>query len=74
MLSHADLVALVERHIAEARISPSAFGRAVANDPHLVRQLRQGRRPRMDTVERILAAVAPASDAGSAPASQTEAA
>jgi hypothetical protein len=57
MTSPPDLAARVRHHLAQTKESPSAFGRRVANDPHLVRQLDAGREPRRRTVERIEAAL-----------------
>ena len=45
----------IERHLRRSGLKATAFGRAVMNDPAFVRQLRNGREPRPETVERISA-------------------
>jgi hypothetical protein len=57
MSTPTDLAARVRHHLTLTKESPSGFGRRVANDPHLVRQLESGREPRRRTVERIEAAL-----------------
>ncbi len=57
MLTQADLVKAVDRHLSQARITPTAFGRKVARDPNLVFDLREGRSPQMRLVERIMAEI-----------------
>jgi 2,4-dienoyl-CoA reductase-like NADH-dependent reductase (Old Yellow Enzyme family) len=63
MLTPEDLCERIERHLAETGTKPSAFGRQVANDPHLVRDLKEGREPRRKTVERIMAALSEPAEA-----------
>jgi 2,4-dienoyl-CoA reductase-like NADH-dependent reductase (Old Yellow Enzyme family) len=57
MLTHANLVDAVNRHLEQERISPTAFGRKVARDPNLVFDLRGGRSPQLRLIERILAEI-----------------
>jgi len=46
-------LAELEQFLAETRIPPTRFGRLVVNDMNFVRQVRQGRSPRLDTVELV---------------------
>lgn len=43
MIEPIDLVAAVNAHLEKTGEAPSAFGRRVAKDPQLVRDLRRGR-------------------------------
>jgi hypothetical protein len=45
----------IEAHLRRTGIKPTAFGRAVANDPRLVFDLRHGREPGPRMVARISA-------------------
>jgi len=47
----------VERYIAARQITPTRFGKDFAGDPLFVFQLREGREPRTETRQRILAAL-----------------
>jgi hypothetical protein len=57
MMTQADLIRAVDRHLEQERISPTAFGRKVARDPNLVFDLRGGRSPQLRLVERIMAEI-----------------
>lgn len=48
-----DLLRRIERYLSRTGAKPTVFGRAVMNDPAFVRQLRNGREPRPETVERV---------------------
>lgn len=43
----------IERHLKEAHISATRFGRRAVGDPRFVLDLRMGRRPRRRTLERV---------------------
>jgi homoserine dehydrogenase len=43
----------VDAYIAEAKLTPTAFGRVAINDPNFVFNLRTGREPRRDTIARV---------------------
>lgn len=62
MITQQQLVDRIEAHLKATGTRESAFGRALANDPHLVRQLRNGRSPRLSLVEKIIAATEPQRD------------
>jgi len=62
----------VERHIEATGISPTKFGRVFASDPLFVFQLREGREPRSDTRQRVLAAIQSSEDASRRPAPKHE--
>lgn len=47
------LLSEVEAFLTSARIAPSAFGAQAVGDPNLVRNLRAGREPRFDTIQRV---------------------
>lgn len=47
----------VEDFIETSGITPTRFGVAYANDPRFVFMLREGREPRTETRQRILAAM-----------------
>lgn len=49
--------AKVESFIAEQAMTPTQFGKQFAGDPLFVFQLRDGREPRTQTRQRILAAM-----------------
>lgn len=48
-----DLLRGIERYLRRSGVSASAFGRAVMKDPAFVRQLRNGRELRPETIARI---------------------
>ncbi|MBX9796911.1 hypothetical protein [Sphingomonas sp.] len=52
------LLRKVEKFLRRTGMPPTSFGRAVVNDPRLVRDLRLGREPRAATVARIEAFIA----------------
>jgi 2,4-dienoyl-CoA reductase-like NADH-dependent reductase (Old Yellow Enzyme family) len=52
------LLAEVERFLAEHQMSPVTFGRSALNDPHFVRQLRNGRRVWPETESKVRAFMA----------------
>lgn len=52
------LLHLIEAHMRSRRLTPSRFGRESVNDPRLVRDLREGRRPGRKIVARIEAYIA----------------
>ena len=56
MLTHDVLLQRIDRHLAASGETPTRFGRRVARDGNLVRQLRAGRSPRLCLVEDILRA------------------
>lgn len=47
----------VERHLHQSGEKWTQFGRRVARDPRLVRDLRNGREPRAKLTQRILEAI-----------------
>lgn len=49
-----ELLEQVESYLAKSRMPPSTFGRAVVGDPRFVDDLREGRRPRRKTAQRVL--------------------
>lgn len=49
-----EILEQIEAYLAATKVSPSTFGRRAAGDPRLVFDLKQGRRPRKGTAERIL--------------------
>ena len=53
MLSHEDLLARIDAHLAATGETPSAFGKRVAKDGNLVADLRNGRSPTMRLAARI---------------------
>jgi hypothetical protein len=56
MLTHAQLIDRIERHLDETGESATAFGRRIANDGNLLSDLRAGRSPRLRLVEAIVRA------------------
>jgi len=54
------LLTLVERHLRQAAVAPSRFGREVAGDPRFVFDLRRGREPRPATAARVRAFISKA--------------
>lgn len=48
-----EILEQIEAYLAATKVSPSTFGRRAAGDPRLVFDLKQGRRPRKGTEERI---------------------
>jgi hypothetical protein len=57
MIEPIDLVALVDAHLSQTGEAPTAFGRRVANDPQLVRDLRQNRSVGTILANKIIAAI-----------------
>lgn len=54
----------VEKFITDREMTPTQFGKQFAGDPLFVFQLRDGREPRSQTRQRIIAAMeAPSSEA-----------
>jgi len=45
----------IEKYLRESDMAPTRFGRSVVGDPRFVFDLRRGRDPRPQTVERVLA-------------------
>ena len=43
----------IDEYLGEAGMPPTTFGRLVARDPRLVRDLRRGRRPRPPMMARL---------------------
>ena len=60
------LLSRIERHLKRTGLKPTAFGRAVMNDPGFVRQLRNGREPGLKTERRVLAAIRESERSGKA--------
>lgn len=52
-MAAANLLRAIETGLARAGMTPSRFGREVANDPRLVFDLRRGRQLRTDTESRV---------------------
>lgn len=48
----------INRFLNEMEMAPTRFGRLAVNDPRFVHDLRNGREPRPETVERIEAFIA----------------
>ena len=59
MMTQAQLIEAIERHLAATGESVTAFGKRVANDSCLVPDLKAGRSPRLRLVEAILEAITP---------------
>lgn len=53
----AQLLRSIEQYCADRGVAPSMFGRAAVNDPRLVEDLRSGRQPRQETVDRIVSLI-----------------
>lgn len=49
-----ELLEQVESYLARTKVPPSTFGRRVVGDPRFVDDLREGRRPRRKTAQRVL--------------------
>lgn len=49
------LLRVIECHLARTQTPPSRFGREALGDPHLVRDLRNGRQLRPKTMARLCA-------------------
>ncbi len=47
----------VEKFIADRKMKPTKFGKDIVGDPRFVFDLRNGREPRTDTRQRVLAAI-----------------
>jgi len=43
----------VDQHLERARIAPSTFGMEAAGDPNFVFDLRRGRQPRPEIIDRV---------------------
>ena len=54
VLTSAEFIDLINFFLIRHEISPSAFGRILFNDPTWVFQLREGRKPNLDTVNKII--------------------
>lgn len=50
-----DLITEIETFCAAAGISPTAFGRLAMADPSFVGDLRRGRRPQLESIDRARA-------------------
>lgn len=48
-----ELLEQIEAYLAQTRTSPSTFGRHVVADPRFVQDLRDGRRPRRKTCQKV---------------------
>jgi uncharacterized protein YcgL (UPF0745 family) len=46
---------LIDRYLRSSKTSPSRLGRDAVGDPNFVMSLRDGRRPRQATVDRVVA-------------------
>jgi 2,4-dienoyl-CoA reductase-like NADH-dependent reductase (Old Yellow Enzyme family) len=53
MITSRSFLREIEDFLKRTGMNATAFGRAVANDPSLVGELRRGRSPRLDLVERV---------------------
>lgn len=53
-----ELLDQVESYLAITKMPPSTFGRTVVGDPRFVDDLREGRRPRLQTLQRVHAYMA----------------
>ena len=53
----------VEKFLRHRRVPPTRFGRDAVGDPRFVFDLRRGREPRPQTVERVRAYLDPCNDA-----------
>lgn len=49
------LLTRIERYLKAQRLPPTRFGRDAVGDPSFVFNLRDGREPRLRTVERVVA-------------------
>ena len=56
-MTDADLLARIERYLAETGESEWAFGKATANDGKLVRRLRNGKSVTLVTANKIIARI-----------------
>jgi hypothetical protein len=45
----------IDRYLSNSKSSPSRLGRDAVGDPNFVMNLRNGRRPRQATAERVIA-------------------
>ncbi|HEX9932700.1 MAG TPA: hypothetical protein VGB08_07640 [Allosphingosinicella sp.] len=48
-----DLLQRIERHLEKSGAKATSFSRAAVNDPGFLRQLRNGREPRPETIKRV---------------------
>jgi hypothetical protein len=46
---------LIDRYLRDSKTAPSRLGRDAVGDPNFVMSLRDGRRPRQATVNRVVA-------------------
>jgi hypothetical protein len=53
MLTMDQFLAEIDRYLDAAKMSPSAFGRAVVGDPNFVTDLRAGRAPNLRLVGKV---------------------
>jgi hypothetical protein len=53
MLTMVEFLAEIDRYLDAAKMSPSAFGRAVVGDPNFVTDLRAGRAPNLRLVAKV---------------------
>jgi hypothetical protein len=58
MITHAELLKRIDAHLAASGELPSQFGKRIAGDSNLIRDLRNGRSPRLELVSRIWDATA----------------
>lgn len=47
------LLSDIEAFLSNSRMKPSTFGHEAVGDPNFVRNLRKGREPRFNTVQRV---------------------
>jgi hypothetical protein len=53
MLTMVEFLTEIDRYLEAAKMSPSAFGRAVVGDPNFVTDLRAGRAPNLRLVGKV---------------------
>jgi 2,4-dienoyl-CoA reductase-like NADH-dependent reductase (Old Yellow Enzyme family) len=51
----AQLLEQIEQYLVRTQLSPTRFGRMVVHDPRFVEDLRAGRKPRLQTMEKVSA-------------------
>lgn len=49
------LLEQIEQYLVRTKLSPTRFGRIVVRDPRFVEDLRAGRQPRLQTMEKVSA-------------------
>ena len=47
------LLERIEKHLVDNEISPTDFGRTAMSDPNFVFDIRAGRKPNTDTLDRV---------------------